>query len=305
MSAKVTKKSRWLEREKVGVLEHAHLRHQRAPRKVGLVSLQSLPNELLTHILSFVPWRWLPNCALVCKAWKGVFSGKTFWHDKCHNCLRIRRFVDGFMAPYVPRDWKKFYFERPCTRNLIKNPSGKDGLSSGWIYPTRSDKWQVEMGDSSTATKPDRLLAVSDGSPHHFVPCEGSCLRYQVIDLLAEGFTPAILDGDQPDVVISEWYTSPPDFFTTFNFKVELLKQEESAAVDNVIESFRYRPMNGPNGTPNEWQEVMTRFYKYGPGLRFIRFSEQTTNSSTPSGTKIAGCVIKLEFRNRVCEWDV
>ena len=87
--------------------------------------LDVIPDEVLTEVLSFVPHKWLLNCALVCRAWRDIVNGPTLWKKMC---LRTRRFVENHMAPYYPEDWREFYFKCPYTRNLVKNPSGK-GLS--------------------------------------------------------------------------------------------------------------------------------------------------------------------------------
>ena len=81
-----------------------------------------LPDEVLTHILLFVPDQDLWNCLTVCRTWCNIIRGQTLWREKC---LRNGYFIEDIMAPFFPSDWRTFYFKAPYTRNLIKNCSGQ------------------------------------------------------------------------------------------------------------------------------------------------------------------------------------
>ena len=86
------------------------------------LSLEDLPDEIVIHILLFVPDEHLGIYAKVCKKWLDIIQSQTLWRLKC---LRSGRFVEATMAPYFPQDWREFYHKAPYTRNLIRNCSGQ------------------------------------------------------------------------------------------------------------------------------------------------------------------------------------
>ncbi|XP_033642035.1 F-box only protein 6-like [Asterias rubens] len=259
-------------------------------------SIDKLPEEALTNVISFVSDKWLLNCALVCRLWRNVIKGQTLWREKCY---RTSRFIERYMAPFYPENWKEFYLKSPYTRNLIKNPSGKDGVKGGWIITENGGNgWVVETGDHGSAKKPDKLLAISDGSPTQFATSYGLCQRYQLIDLLQEGFSPAMLDEGQPDIVISEWYAARFDCANVYSQKVQLLRENSNEPV-NIIEEFVFGPIETQQWAPNDWKEVRHIFSNYGKGLRFIKYMDESKDRQFWAGhygSKMAGSVVKLQF---------
>ena len=88
----------------------------------GAGPIEVLPFEILQRVFLFVRDADLLTCSLVCKIWQQAIAEQSFWKQKClHTC----RYVEEYMAPYYPEDWRDFYRKSPFTRNLIKNCSGQ------------------------------------------------------------------------------------------------------------------------------------------------------------------------------------
>ena len=82
-----------------------------------MTSLPDLPNDVIEAILSYVPAADLvKKCSLVNKTWNLIIQGQKLWREKCE---RLGIYSDKF--PVIPKDFKKYYFHRPFSRNLIKN----------------------------------------------------------------------------------------------------------------------------------------------------------------------------------------
>ncbi len=83
-------------------------------------SLPELPEEILVHILSYVPGNDLIHaCRIVCKSWKSMIDYATLWIRKCER--------DGIALPAqaardsLQLDYRVLYFKNPYGRNLLKN----------------------------------------------------------------------------------------------------------------------------------------------------------------------------------------
>ncbi|XP_038075336.1 F-box only protein 6-like isoform X1 [Patiria miniata] len=259
-------------------------------------TLEVVPSEVLLEVLSFVLDKWLLNCALVCREWRDVVASQTFWRKKC---LRTRRFIEKYMAPYYPKDWREFYFKSPYTRNLIKNPSGKDGREAGWtITSDGGDGWLVETTDGGSDPKPDELRAISDGSPHQFATSFGWCKRFQGIDLVAEGISAAFLDEVRPDIYVSEWYAPRFDCGSVYKLKVKLMKERNDEKPEDVIDEFTFE-LTTPQWAPHDWKQVSHVFTGYGPGLRFIQYKDSSKDTQFWKGhygSKMAGSVVRVQL---------
>uniref|UniRef100_A0A667WHC6 F-box protein 2 n=2 Tax=Myripristis murdjan TaxID=586833 RepID=A0A667WHC6_9TELE len=93
------------------------------------------------------------------------------------------------------------------------------------------------------------------------------CLKRQVIDLLAEGYTPEQLDG-QPNVTVEDWYSGRSDCGCTYQITVCLLDENKE-----VLQEFKPDAVTlDPECDNCSWQQVTHTFSDYGPGLRYISF---------------------------------
>ncbi|XP_029991033.1 F-box only protein 2 isoform X2 [Sphaeramia orbicularis] len=86
------------------------------------------------------------------------------------------------------------------SRNLLKNPSGDEELEFWELTENGGSQWKVEdmPGDCGHDFS-------SDGVSKYFATSFELCLKRQVIDLLAEGYSADQLDA-QPAVTVEDWY---------------------------------------------------------------------------------------------------
>lgn len=83
------------------------------------LSKYPLPETVLVHILSFVDGKdLLLKCSRVCQTWKRLIDSQTLWRTKCERA----GFYSTDLLPSPPDDFKKYFFQNPYNRNLIKNP---------------------------------------------------------------------------------------------------------------------------------------------------------------------------------------
>lgn len=91
------------------------------------LSKYPLPETVLVHILSFVDGKdLLLKCSLVCQTWKRLIDSQTLWRTKCERA----GFYSTDLLPSPPDDFKKYFFQNPYNRNLIKNPCAL----GNWVY---------------------------------------------------------------------------------------------------------------------------------------------------------------------------
>lgn len=92
------------------------------------LSKYPLPETVLVHILSFVDGKdLLLKCSCVCQTWKRLIDSQTLWRTKCERA----GFYSTDLLPSPPDDFKKYFFQNPYNRNLIKNPCA---LGNFYIY---------------------------------------------------------------------------------------------------------------------------------------------------------------------------
>lgn len=158
-----------------------------------------IPAELLVEIFCNTNLKTLLNCQLVCKRWK-ILIQDYVWRKKGEMTLG---------KPF-PRDknipWNVFYLickKKPFERNLLKNHSGEYGVGHYWqIISQGGDQWAVENPPLGVPELP-LTEPVFEGKQNCFVTSYHHCLKVQQIDLIAEGFTPYVLDVLQPPIEVS------------------------------------------------------------------------------------------------------
>ena len=87
-----------------------------------------LPEELIVHILTFVPAKdIILNLRRVCKSWKVIIDSKSLWIAKCHrDNVALPPFV--LYDETLPIDFKKLCVPKPFNRNLLYNWDGAGKL---------------------------------------------------------------------------------------------------------------------------------------------------------------------------------
>ncbi|XP_008318697.1 F-box only protein 2 isoform X2 [Cynoglossus semilaevis] len=148
------------------------------------------------------------------------------------------------------------------TRNLLKNPSGEDELEFWELTENGGSGWKVEDMPGDCGHDFD-----NEDVTKYFATSFEPCQKKQLIDLLAEGYTPEELDG-QPAVTVVDWYSGRTDCGCTYQMTVRLLDENQE-----VLQEQSPEPVTlDPDSDDCSWTQVSNTFSDYGPGLRFISF---------------------------------
>ncbi|KAL0994851.1 hypothetical protein UPYG_G00128070 [Umbra pygmaea] len=153
------------------------------------------------------------------------------------------------------------------SRNLLKNTSGTEDLKFWDVTSNGGDGWKVEK-------LPIECGFITDnGEDKYFVTSFELCLKKQVIDLQAEGYSTHDLDA-QPAVTVKDWYSG---WFSgskgawcgcIYHLTVQLLDGNKK-----VLQEFKPEPVTlDAEHEYMSWREVSHTFSNYGPGLRYISF---------------------------------
>ncbi|XP_070706384.1 F-box only protein 2 [Pempheris klunzingeri] len=149
------------------------------------------------------------------------------------------------------------------TRNLLKNPSGEEQLEFWELTENGGSQWKVEdmPGDCG-------FEFCNNDVTKYFVTSFELCLKRQLIDLLAEGYSCEQLDAE-PTVTVEDWYCGRTDCGCTYNMTTSLLDESHE-----VIEEFKPEMVTLEPECDDDcsWKRVSHTFSEYGPGLRFISF---------------------------------
>ncbi|XP_034540605.1 F-box only protein 2 isoform X3 [Notolabrus celidotus] len=115
----------------------------------------------------------------------------------------------------------------------------------------------------------------NDGVTKYFATSFELCLKRQVIDLSAGGYSDEQLDS-QPAVAVEDWYGGRTDCGCSYQMTVCLLDGDQE-----VMQSFKPEPVTlDPDCDDCSWKQVSHTFSDYGPGLRFISFEHGGQDSN-------------------------
>ncbi|GAA6082411.1 F-box only protein 6-like isoform X4, partial [Tachysurus ichikawai] len=174
----------------------------------------TLPLAIIEEILLNLPGQQvICVCRLVCSEWKSVVDSNAFWRKRCR-----REGLKSLTIHKVPRHWQMFYFLCKKRRNLLKNPNADEGFAGWKIEENGGDGW---IKDCNFVPHPDETVTKC------FVTSYGQCIKSQLINLEEEGYSPAIMDEIQPDIVISDWYAPRWDCGSEYQIQVELLNRQK------------------------------------------------------------------------------
>ncbi|XP_047439400.1 F-box only protein 2 [Mugil cephalus] len=173
-------------------------------------------------------------------------------------------------------------------RNLLKNPSGEEQLEFWELTENGGSQWKVE--DMSGDCGYDFC---SDGVTKYFATSFELCLKRQVIDLLAEGFSSEQLDS-QPVVTVEDWYSGRTDCGCTYQINVCLLDEDHEP-----LDEFKPECVTlDPDCDDCSWKQVSHTFSGYGPGLRFIYFEHGGKDTKWWDGwfgVRVTGSSVTIE----------
>uniref|UniRef100_A0A8C5HWU4 F-box only protein 2-like n=1 Tax=Gouania willdenowi TaxID=441366 RepID=A0A8C5HWU4_GOUWI len=169
-------------------------------------------------------------------------------------------------------------------RNLLKNPSGEE-LLEFWKLMEGGDGWKVE--DIPGGSGHDIKLV---GVRKYFATSFQLCLKSQLIDLLAEGYSAEQLDSE-PVVAVEDWYSGRKDCGSVYQITVHLLNENKEVIA-------RFEP-------PQQFLkvnflllfQVIHTFSHYGRGLRFVSFEHGGKDTKFWKGwygVRVTGSSVKL-----------
>ncbi|KAM3912471.1 F-box only protein 27-like [Leptodactylus fuscus] len=223
-----------------------------------LVDLETFPDEILFLIFSFVPEQDLIlGCRLVSRRWKRLVDSPFPWRIRCE---REHRKEIVFLAELCPDfSWQRVCIKTPFSRNLLRNPCGKEKLNH-WSFRHGGDEWCVN----------EERLGTEDGEAQTcFVPSSSywNSKKSQLIDLVGEGLWEHVLDVHQPAICIADWFIGGRD--CDYEVTAELL----AADMKTIMKKFSGGPNNFSHSLYNHYHQVYYEFQNYGPGVRYVNFT--------------------------------
>ncbi|KAL6436475.1 hypothetical protein ACFW04_004750 [Cataglyphis niger] len=252
-----------------------------------------LPAELLAEIFCRAEHGTLLNCQLVCKRWKMMIQSY-IWRKKAELALG---------KPFPRHEgipWQAFYLiskMKPFERNLLKNHSGEQKMKYWSILSNGGDRWTIENPPVGVPELP-LTEPIFEEKQICFATSYHSCTKKQVVNLVAEGIHPYLLDVLQPPIMVSEWYCCRWDCPATYECQIELLGIDKEDNTMKILDKFQFRDtIEGER--QNQWLYVSHVFENYGSGLRKISFLHGGMDKSFWAGhygSKMAGANICVKI---------
>ncbi|XP_066099877.1 F-box only protein 50-like [Saccopteryx bilineata] len=183
--------------------------------------------------------------------------------------------------------WKLLFLRRPLYRNLLRSPN-PEGIN---IY------------EPAPPTGPTQQPLETLGNFHGwYIRTEklqhnrSWTVKHQCVDLLAEGLWEELLDDEQPDITVMDWYEDSRLDVCVYELHVWLLAADRHT----VIAQHHVAPRTSARGPPGRWIQVSHVFRQYGPGVRFVHFLHKTKNRTEPGGlrrTRVTDSSVSVQFR--------
>ncbi|XP_044524536.1 F-box only protein 50 [Gracilinanus agilis] len=183
--------------------------------------------------------------------------------------------------------WKLLYVRRPLYRNLLRSPN-PEGIN---IY---------EPPPPCGPPRPLETLGNFSGwqiSTEKLLPSFSWTVKQQCIDLLAEGLWEELLDKQQPDITVMDWFENSCLDTYVYELHVWLLAADRRT----IIRQYHNAPRPSPKGPTGHWCQVSHVFKCYGPGVRFIHFLHKAKNRMGSDGfrrTRVTDSSVSLQLRN-------
>ncbi|XP_074654806.1 F-box only protein 6-like isoform X2 [Tubulanus polymorphus] len=258
----------------------------------GTFEIARLPDELLEQVFSKLSEiDLLMRVSRVCKYWKSIVDRQSVWRLKC-NYENLH--VDS------GNSYRDAYFsESIFRRNLIKNPYAIEDFDH-WEIMDGSHGFKTEnafygkgvgVKQPNSLKLPEKILPVVC----NWVTTYYNCSKYQLIDLLAVGFSEKWLDEMEAAIHISEWYAARFDCGCVYHLEVHLLDGNEKS-----LDHFEQVKQEQQWSTA-EWKKVSYVFpCKVREGLRYIKFihsGKDTQFWAGHYGSKFTGASVKFDFK--------
>nr|XP_055106548.1 F-box only protein 50 [Symphalangus syndactylus] len=183
--------------------------------------------------------------------------------------------------------WKLLLLRRPLYRNLLLSPN-PEGIN---IYepapPTGPTQRPLEtLGNfRGWYIRTEKLQQNKSWT-----------VKQQCVDLLAEGLWEELLDDEQPDITVMDWFEDSRLDVCVYELHVWLLAADRRT----VIAQHHVAPQTSRRGPPGRWVQVSHVFRHYGPGVRFIHFLHKAKNRMEPGGlrrTRVTDSSVSVQLR--------
>ncbi|KAL6436409.1 hypothetical protein ACFW04_004731 [Cataglyphis niger] len=261
--------------------------------------------ELLMTIFCYIDHRTLLKCQLVCKQWKMVIQDYVWWK-------KAGLVLDKSFSRCKEIPWQVFYLiyktKPPFEKNLLKNHSGEECFRHWVCHNNLSTNWTIENPPSGVPELP-LTEPIFEGKQYCFAcfcivkeTVEPFNIKYQTIDLEAEGFHPYILDVLQPPIMISEWYSCQNNFPAVYQCLIKLLGYVGKNSISNILDTFQFTDIIEGEKL-GKWHNISHVFANYGRGLRTIIFAHRGIFNlpikepiSIYHGSKMAGGCIRVKI---------
>jgi len=274
----------------------------------------NVPLDIWIEVLLNVDDSTLDKCRRVNKTFHSIFHSSSFWTKRClkYSIIYPKQHLDSVRKV----NFKKIYLCKPYGRNLIKNPSGEDGMNH-WTYPRHGHNTFIIEQPPCGA---DNVDGINDFSSC-FATSYTWCIKDQFIDLKKEGCDNWVMDELKPTITVSEWVAGRFDCGSINMMKVYLLRNKVSVQNKNLsswgheVYNSRGEPHEVENDnnvidsceyitcvdqwTGGKWKQITHTFTEYGEGVRYILFQscgKDTQFWQGHYGSKMAKASVILSF---------
>ncbi|XP_008540484.2 F-box only protein 50 [Equus przewalskii] len=183
--------------------------------------------------------------------------------------------------------WKLLFLRRPLYRNLLRSPN-PEGINIYEPAPSTGPTQQPleTLGNFRGWTIRTEMLQ-QDLS---------WTVKQQCVDLLAQGLWEELLDDEQPDITVMDWFEDSRLDVCVYELHVWLLAADRRT----VIAQHHVAPRTSGRGPPGRWVQVSHVFRQYGPGVRFVHFLHKTKNRIEPGGlrrTRVTDSSVSVQLK--------
>ncbi|XP_004441565.1 PREDICTED: F-box only protein 50 [Ceratotherium simum simum] len=183
--------------------------------------------------------------------------------------------------------WKLLFLRRPLYRNLLRSPN-PEGINIYEPAPSTGPTQQPleTLGNfRGWSIRTERLQQNLSWT-----------VKQQCVDLLAQGLWEELLDDEQPDITVMDWYEDSRLDVCVYELHVWLLAADRRT----VIAQHHVAPRTSGRGPPGRWVQVSHVFRQYGPGVRFVHFLHKTKNRMEPGGlrrTRVTDSSVSVQLK--------
>lgn len=312
----------------INVFNQKSILNENTKDKKNSISINDLPNEILTLILLKLSAKELcKSTILTCKNWKNLIDSNSFWTAKLLNDSKANFELIKYLNTdncYLP---KKLYFRNPYAKNLIKNPCGEQNFDNwafkpnfcfeqnsnyeinnqnGYLDISNLSSFQVSLFKSNRNSSESNgfLIETENNGAQPIFDSENKKLakfatshfmgsKYQIIDLAKEGVDGNVIIKLKPKIEIIDFYSGRHDCDAEYHIRVSLFDENltkiYTISFDHLISQYN-------NG---KWHKFYHVLENYPDNLRYILFhhgGKDTQFWSGYHGVKITNSIVRFNW---------